>query len=361
MKEIIIGAALSNANTTDLVYGKKIPENILWYIEEYLKNINNFFFAEFQPEFIDGWVQYNSDRKKFELKPHINWYFIKNTKIDRYLEKGLYGVHMPIINIDVLSDDEFWKKQSIANIKASMDYAHYVQAHYVVFHLTQKDKWQNVYDRRKIWENESLKIYQHFADYYRKKGFKFVPLVENLEYPKFPSTPLEMKEIFNVCKELLPETKVCFDVSHLWRSRGLIFETVKNNQGEFANILNSKYFIDVMDETLEYFSGEDIYLWHFGGCYGTETHLMPGLYPKENPNSEEDFRLDRPNSFFDEYAEINCNQVLRRIIGFCKRYNQPIKIILEIHKHNFYNILLSIKAMKKAIENKLERGDWQDE
>lgn len=350
--EVLIGPALSNLNTTDLKFGKKIPRDFDWYMQQYEKIFsNNLSIVELQPEFSSGWIEYNHIKRCFLPKERNDWAKIINNV-------NVLGVHSPIYNVDVLHDDKFYQQQSIENIKQAMNYANHIRANYFVFHLVQVDRWNEVEYRRKQWEEESMTIYHFFADYYRQNQFNFVPLVEVLEYPKYPCSPIEIYSILNIAKEILPETRLCFDISHLWRSRGLIFDTVSNNSEQFKNVKETRYFVDELDQCLELLNFDDIYLWHLGGCYGTETHLIPGIYPNESPD-EADFRLDKPDSFFDEYAEMNYNQVLKRIIGYSIKKAQPLRMILEIHYRSYDQILKALFEIRKAIENKIARGDWK--
>lgn len=356
LDQIFVGPALSCANLADEKIGLHVPENLGNYIHEQRKALNkSFFFQEWQPE--RRWVEYQDGRfqKRENLwtgilsSHHPNAHWIRHEIAN---QPHILGIHSPNIMIDVMDDSfgQFKKRQSLASICQAMEFADKVGADYFVYHLIQRDLWVDPDIRRTVLIPESLKVYAWLSEYYRRRNFNFVPCIEILEYPKFPATPFEIFQILKSCKMILPQTKLAFDISHLWRSRSLICET--QNKG-FENI-RFKTFYQVLKDALDSLSGNDIYLFHLGGCWTTKTHEVPGIHPGENP-FDATYRLDCPDYLYDEYYEMNISRALEAIIDFCWIHNVPLRLILEIFDKEYPIVLEALKQMNWAINEKVMR------
>jgi hypothetical protein len=204
--------------------------------------------------------------------------------------------------------------------------------------------------RRDVLIPEALHIYSFLAEYYRKHNFGFIPCIEILEYPKFPASPFEVVQILKTCKMILPQTQLTFDLAHLWRSRNLIRETEMHG---FENI-KCKSFIEVLCDTLNPLGPGDVYLFHLGGCWETQTHEIPGIHPLEDAYDAM-FRLDCPRYFYDEAREMNYSSALDAIIEFCWRCNQPLRLILEIFEKDFDVLMEALRQVNWAIRSKVQR------
>ena len=264
----------------------------------------------------------------------------------------ILGIHAPNIMIDVLDDSygQFKKDQSLASICQAMEYANTIGADYFVYHLVQRDLWVDPQIRRDVLIPESLRVYAWLSEYYRVHNFHFVPCIEVLEYPKFPATPFEIKQILRACKMILPQTMLAFDVSHLWRGRSLICETQRSG---FENV-RMKTFIQVLCDSLNSLERGDVYLFHLGGCWGMRTHEIPGIQPEENPY-ETTYRLDCPDYLYDEFFEMNISRALDCIIDFCWVHDQPLRLILEIFDKEYPAVIKALQEVNWAVHNKVRR------
>lgn len=351
--EIFIGPALSCVNKADSQSGRSIPKSLRYYINDMRITLSSpDYLLELQPEQL--WVEYNPEEDKF-ISTDNNWNdILYNQDITREIfeQPRILGVHAPNLKMDVLniSSDGFKKRQSIANIIEAMRWANRIGADYFVVHLCQVDRWVDDNYREFVLMPESIKFFTNLATAYRKEGFKFVPCIEILEFPKYPSTPGETKAILKQCQNILPETRLVFDLSHLWRSHTLIRET----RHEGFEDVRFKKFGHVMEDTLNYLNPGDVYLWHLGGCWQTETHLIPGIYPDEDPFNAF-YRLDVPGELYNEGFEMNISEALEMVIDFCIKSNQPLRLILEIFDKDFRAILKAMKEMKTAIVKKANR------
>jgi hypothetical protein len=354
--QIFVGPALSCANLADEHLGLHVPENLGTYIHEQRKALSSpIFFQEWQPE--RRWVEYQNGG--FTPRPN-SWTHLIDGSDDnaRWVRHELshqphmVGIHSPNMLIDILDDSygHFKKRQSLASICQAMDFAEALGAEYFVYHLVQRDLWVDAGTRRDLLIPESLRVYAWLAEYYRKRRFHFVPCIEVLEYPKHPATPFEITQILRTCKLILPQTKLAFDISHLWRSRSLICETQRHG---FENV-RFKSFIQVLCDALNSLGRDDVFLFHLGGCWGTRTHEVPGIHPEEDP-FDATYRLDCPDYLYDEYFEMNVSRTLDCIIDFCWVHSLPLRLILEIYNREYPVVLKALQEMNWALHQKVRR------
>lgn len=354
--QIYVGPALSCANHADERHGMHIPEDLGTYIHEQRRALSSpVFFQEWQPE--RRWVEHRDGG----FYPKSNLWTDMLTRRDGKAEwlrrelvsqPHLLGIHSPNIMVDVLDDSygHFKKRQSLSSICQAMEFANAVGADYFVYHMIQRDIWVDQDTRRDVLIPESLRVYAWLAEYYRRKKFSFIPCIEVLEFPKYPATPFEIKQLLKTCKLILPQTMLAFDLSHLWRGRSLICETQKNG---FENV-KDKPFAAVLKDAFNTLGPGDVYLFHLGGCWGIRTHEVPGIHPEENPY-EATFRLDCPDYLYDEYYEMNISRALDAVIDFCWIHSQPVRIILEIFDKEYPIVLRAIQEVNWALHNKLRR------
>ena len=349
--EFFIGPALSCRNTKDLDLNSKVmPRGFVYYVDNQRRALSvPWYFIELQPE--QDWVSY--DGKDFVSVNNDWWSILKDDRISKemYRQQRIIGVHSPTINIDVLTEDKYLKRKSILSIMKAMEYANAINANYFVLHLCQKDKWDSINIRNQLID-ESIKVFARLAQFYKSKGFQFKMCIENLEYPKFPSTPYECGAILSACENFMP-VKFVLDVPHLWRSRSLICEKYYNMRGVFENIW-SKSFGQMLADTLDILNGK-ILLFHMAGCWQTLTHEIPGIRPHEDPFSHI-HRINAPDWVYDEYNELNISHALDCIIKYCKYNKIDLAIILEIFNRPFSHVIKSIKHMNWGIGEKIHNS-----
>ncbi|HEC99817.1 MAG TPA: hypothetical protein ENN18_05495 [Proteobacteria bacterium] len=341
------------------------------------------FFQRYQDKF-------ETEKLFFELQPEMPWLKKKGDfsyvadednrwlKLGRAAEQGatgepyasiieamrrpghIFGVHQSIRDMDILSEDIHKKLETIESTQQGMLFAHLISADYFVFHLAQsKDYWD--------WNRSeqiavALKAFQGWADFYKQSGFSFIPIIENLEFPKFPATPEEMVSIFKTCREFLPNLKICFDVSHFWRSRALILE----NKVRFEHLIPNFRILeascsDYLDYAIEHiFTAEaglsdgDIFLYHLGGCWKHLTHEIPGLRPGESPFLHK-LRLDEPVYAYHPQVEMNLPKVINRLLRYNIERRQDVLIMLEIYQRNYIEMLEAARLIYDDIVKKARR------
>ncbi|MDQ7826641.1 MAG: hypothetical protein RDV48_27810 [Candidatus Eremiobacteraeota bacterium] len=354
--QIFVGPALSCANTADERYGKRVPYNLSEYIHEQRVALSTpYFFQEWQPE--RRWVEFHDGA--FYPKEN-SWTQIitsdhpdaQRTRHELLHQPHNLGIHSPNIMIDVLDDSygHFKKNQSLESICRAMEYAQTVGADYFVYHLVQRDLWVDPSMRRNMLIPESLRVYAWLSEYYRRRKFTFVPCIEVLEYPKYPATPFEVRQILKSCQLILPQTRLAFDISHLWRSRSLICETQRSG---FENV-RFKVFYHVLKDALDPLGPDDIYVFHLGGCWGIRTHEVPGILPDDDP-FDSLYRLDCPDYLYDEYFEMNVSRALDAVVDFCFVHSVPIRLILEIFNKEYPVVLRALEEVSAALHAKVLR------
>lgn len=219
MPTIRVGCALSDTNRADLPTGLRVPERLADYARRVqTRTRSEDFLFELQPE--EHWTTPIAFPDQFVARETNRWW--RNFRQDARLRAlfksshAVIGMHQPVQACDALSSNFFQKYHAIEETKQAMTFAQYIGADYLVFHLATMDRWE--WDRRDQM-NKALKIFKAFAAFYHASNFTFTPCVEILEYPKFPATGGEALALLTRCRQILPETKLAFDVSHLWGSR----------------------------------------------------------------------------------------------------------------------------------------------
>ncbi len=369
LPRIKVGLALSDAG----FYHRetmRLPEDLREFFERYQEKFETEeLFFELQPEM--PWLKKKGDFSY--IADEDNKWLRMGRAIQEPAEEpytriigamhrpgNIFGVHQSIRDMDILSEDIHKKLETIESTQQAMLFAHRISADYFVFHLAQsRDYWD--------WNRSeqialALKAFQGWADFYKKSGFTFIPLIENLEFPKFPATPEEMIGIFKTCRELLPNLKICFDVPHLWRSRALLLE----NKSRFEHVIPNfrmletsfacylDYALDQVLTTEAGLSEGDIFLYHLGGCWKHLTHEIPGLRPGESPFLHK-LRLDEPVYAYDARMEMNIPLIINRILRYNLERRQDILVMLEIYQRNYIEMLEAARIIYEYLKKKAIR------
>jgi hypothetical protein len=334
---IFLGSAISN-NLANKESNLHLPLDLSLVIHEQRTALNSpVFFLEIQLD------------EKFTPDDNIWWNHLgQDIQFQEELkyQPHLVGVYPPIDNIDVHDEsyDNLIKIYSIKTIKKSMDYANAIGADYFVYPLIQRTGYISPKMRMGDFLEESYRIYNGFAEYYRYRNFSFVPCIEILEYPKYPATPFEIEDILHMCQTILPCTRLSFNLSNIWFSYRNICDACPPG---FNNIYE-KTFIAVLEDTFKTLKDDDIYVFSLGGCTDDNKHDIPGIKTYENP-FETEYILIHPDVFYEEGYEMNIARVLNLVQDFCKQNGQPLRLILKILKHNYKVVLRSLQEMKSAL------------
>ena len=343
MNEIFVGCTLSDVNRADVPSGLRVPERLAEYARRFQVHVGteNFHF-ELEPE--DAWTLPAAFPDQFVQRKTNRWWraFRQNAALLDLFRKASapIGVHQPVQGRNVLSSNAFSKYEGIAETQQAMAFAHFVGADYFVFHLAMTDRWG--WDRRDQIA-KALKIYQIFAAYYHASRFAFVPCIELLEYPQFPSMGGEALELLTRCREMWPETQLAFDVSHLWSSRRRMMAVGlwESNNGRPISFL----------ETLEYAldqTGDEIYVFHLGGCWESEIHAVPGLHPQQDPFRYE-MKLRESPSVYAEMGEMDLNRTLDLLLAHTVRKERPLRLILQIFDRDVDQVLEATRVIRTEL------------
>src|SRR5262245_43268429 len=275
MAEIIVGCALSDVNRADLPRNLRVPERLADYVELVQTRLESpFTLLELQPE--DLWTVPATFPDQFIPRKTNRWWRTVQSE-PKLLEKLRapemhIGVHQPLLNRDALSSNFFHKYEAIEATKQAMEFAEYIDADYFVFHLAHVDKWG--WDRQDQME-KAIKIFNVFATYYTAREMSFVPVIETLEFPKFPATGAEAFLLLKECRKALRSTKLAFNLAHMWSSRNRMIATGNWPDARVSFEVSLEYALDSL--------ANDIYVYHLSGGWESETHAVPGLHPQQDP------------------------------------------------------------------------------
>ncbi len=205
------------------------------------------------------------------------------------------SMHLPCQGNDITSFIESFRKRSVKRVKEVMKYANSLNANVVVLHpghiydsnnavyrfdnpYTESYFWNNLNDRFKLKE-KLIKSLKDLFNFYNISNFSFYIGIENLEFPKLAFSLNELKEIFIYAKDIASnfsmedKIKVVIDIPHLWHSRKLVLE----NYYKLPSSITSQVFplfdqYKYLSSLYEYFSKDEICLFHLAHCIGHKTH-----------------------------------------------------------------------------------------
>jgi hypothetical protein len=346
MPEIIVGCALSDVNHADLPGGLRVPERLADYAERFRARVGSPAVSfQLQPE--DSWTLPAVFPDQFVPRKMNRWWRAVQTQ-PRLLSiltgpPARIGVHQPIQKRDVLSSNYFSKYEAIEETKQAMDFAQYVGAEYFVFHLAQVDKWN--WERRDQMA-KAIKLFDVFATYYTAQGMSFVPLIETLEYPKFPATGSEAFTLLLQCRKALPDTQIAFDITHLWSSRQRMVEC-----GAWPDARVS------FESSLDYALGtlaKDTYLYQLGGAWESETHAVPGLHPQQDP-FRYPLKLRESHGVYSESGEMDLNRVLEMVTNSSVRSGRNLHLVLQIFDRDIDQVLEATRLIRNDLLQRMNQ------
>ncbi len=301
-----VGPALCDAVQGDP--DRKIPQDIIGYHIPEFKRVMGFpekeypFFAELQPEI--PWIQPDT-----AFNAQNPWSQFCGIPLNSRM-----GLHLPISVFKKGVSPERQVELFISNRKACIDFGEKRGVMYYVLHIANENFHQNHTVVKEI-------LRKTIAYLCEIKTNSFI-LIENLEYPGYPSTPQELYWWFHRLKELAGSVPVkigvMMDVSHLWRTRGEIIKAMREGRAlpewitAEKDIIHQPYH-DFLNYTLKTkLDGIPVIGFHVGGCYGNETHLIPGVQVGHDPETTP----AEINRFYDENVEMNMKTTLKNIVQY---------------------------------------------
>lgn len=340
MPMITVGITLSDANMPDRPNGLRIPEDFATYAREYMDVLETKdVYFELQPE--DRFTKPARYPDQFQTRVSNRWMraYRSNRDFRDFIdtEQPRLGVHMPTTGRDPLSSNFFGKHGALDETRRAMDLAAQFGAEYFVIHLATRDKW--------TWEREDqikkgLKIFKELATYYSVKGYDFTPLIEVLPYPRFPAHGGETMNIYNRIQHILPETRIAFNISHLWLSaRRMIVAGIWQEE--------NFHFIDHLDYALSR-------LWHaievfqLGGCWESTTHAIPGLHPQQDP-FEYPIKLRETPGVYEECGEIDLNRTLQLLLKYTVKRDRRLNLVLDIRDRDIARVLEAARVIRNDL------------
>jgi len=337
MAEILVGCALSDVNRADLPRNLRVPERLTEYVDLYHTRVESpFTLLELQPE--DLWTVPATFPDQFIPRKNNRWWRTVQSQPELLVKlrapNMLVGVHQPILNRDALSSNFFHKYEAIEATKQAMEFAEYIDADYFVFHLAQVDKWN--WDRQDQME-KAIKIFNIFATYYTSREMSFTPVIETLEFPKFPATGSEAFLLLRECRKALRNTKLAFNIAHLWNSRNRM---VKIGEWPDARV-SFEASLEYALETL----ANDIHVFHLSGGWESETHAVPGLHPQQDP-FRYPLKLRESASVYAESGEMNLNRVLELLTMASVRRGRDLDVVLQIFDRDIEQVLEAARLIR---------------
>lgn len=337
MSEIIVGCALSDVNRADLPRNLRVPERLSDYIELYQARLESpYVLLEIQPE--DLWTVPATFPDQFIPRKNNRWWRTVQSQSDLLAKlrapNMLIGVHQPVQNRDALSSNFFHKYEAIEATKQAMEFAEYIDADYFVFHLAHVDKWN--WDRHDQME-KAIKIFNVFATYYTSREMRFTPVIETLQFPKFPATGAEAFLMLKECRKALRSTKLALNIAHLWSSRQRMIKTGVWADERVSFEASLEYALDTL--------ADDVHIFDLSGGWESETHAVPGLHPQQDP-FRYPIKLRESASVYAESGELDLNRVLELMVTATVRRDRDLNVVLQIFDRDIEQILEAARLIR---------------
>ena len=229
------------------------------------------------------------------------------------------SVHAPSMDLDLSSEDEALSKESLSKTIKGMEIANFVGASTYVIHPVNNmflDPVQRIRNKDKFKEIMTNSILPHHID----NNHKYKICLENIEYPKYPSTLEESIELVKFFKDKSDCVKMVMDIPHIWNSIKILNE----NPEKYTQLTNGypikTDFIKYLKRFIED-NSEDIGLFHIAG-FG------------ENP-------VQTHNPLYGEFLNEEYIQLKHSL------KNKPIT--MEIHNSDYETFIRSKKSIEEMI------------
>lgn len=337
MPEIIVGCALSDLNRADLPRNLRVPERLGDYMELYQKRLETpYLLFELQAE--DLWTVPATFPDQFIPRKNNRWWRAVQSQPDLLVKlrgpNTLVGVHQPVANRDALSSNFFRKYEALEATKQAMEFAEYIDADYFVFHLAQVDKWNW---SRQDQMDKAIKIFNVFATYYTAREMSFTPVIETLEFPKFPATGAEAFMLLRECRKALRNTKLALNVAHLWSSRNRMLATGEWPDEQVSFEASLEYALETL--------ADDVHVYDLSGGWESETHAVPGLHPQQDP-FRYPMKLRESASVYAESGELDLNRVLELMVTATARRGRDLNVVLQVYDRDIEQILEAARLLR---------------
>lgn len=356
-KRIQIGLAYCCSSRADECLNRVLPKDMSLYIEELLRGTDQTgTIIELQPEkrFVT-----HLGKDVFERRPDNKWLYLANPDpyLPDYLEykkshdrlflpDNTIYVHQPGKDMNVLHSLAYKKRQSIETAKAAMYFAEQGGAKKFIIHPVQADDWLT--DR--TWQkNQAFEVFKEFVQEHRNNKYSFTLCIENLEFPKYPSTVQELLDCYCWYKEVYPNIQIVVDIPHLWRSRYLIRQNESKCRNEVPDYDKQHLaFKDYLTYSFTTIPPEIIAYYHLAGCHEFNTHGIPGLPDDKNPFKDW-IELNEVDEYYEENDLINIRGVIDHFLEYVIRRGLDLKIILEIQNRTAPEMLRGLQVFRSHI------------
>lgn len=261
-------------------------------------------------------------------------------------EKTTIGLHSPSLNPtihDLGNHNAGVRERAVQETVDALQFAVAAGCNEYVLHLTPFDEFggQSARERQRTHAMESLRsISQKVGG---EPGVRI--LIENLEYPKWPSTTEETIQLMQQINDekLFDDVGVCLDFAHLWHNTVSLLPHVEDRE---------KFAEDAQKFVREVGAVSPIYRIHLAGAYvnfigdNHQTHAVPGMNP---------LRAGDPRQYFAQPPEgfqglwMSIDDALRAVKDIHNPQND-ISFVIEAHSPD----PLLLQGSAQAVRDRLE-------
>lgn len=260
-------------------------------------------------------------------------------------EKTTIGLHSPSLNPaihDLGNQDAGVRERAVQETVDALQFAVAAGCNEYVLHLTPFDEFGGYEARERQRANamESLRAISHKVG--GDPGVRI--LIENLEYPKWPSTTEETVQLMQQINDekLFADVGICLDFAHLWHNIVSLLPNIPNR---------GKFFNDAQQFVKEVSSVSPIYRIHLAGAYinyvgdNHQTHAVPGANPL-NEGDTHFYYHTPPEEFQGLWMSID--DALRATTGIRNPQND-ISFVIEAHSPHALVLQESTRAIRDRL------------
>lgn len=242
------------------------------------------------------------------------------------------GLHLPTQRVNL--GDTTMIADSLRRINQSIRMGISLDVVYFCYHMQTQDYWDEISTRK----DSISKSYEHLdkiISFARTEGFKGMFLIENLEYPKYPSTISEFQEVQKFTASI-DKTHLLFDIAHLWRSKDLMKENEHHIWSSLSDpdisFINTDFSLN-LKQTLQSFN-HDIKVMHITGASGEKTHLLPSLVSSQS---------------IEHHSYLDITETLKELTSFASSRVSPLFVINEAIGYNYSDMITANHALLDSI------------
>lgn len=242
-------------------------------------------------------------------------------------DQTFIGVHQATFETDIISGSKTERDIAFRKAELGLQKAHELGATYFVVHPTTRDNWQDRLSQlnaSRLWVEELYSLKE-------SKGYSPQICIENLEFPKIPSTIGEVISELDYYKSKSMDIGLIFDVAHHWHNYVHLLHQLSQ-----THLVDPEMYCELLSNhlrSIQTYHPNCIVGYHFAQAYinwESKEHVTHGLPDLEHQSHES----SRKNVYW-----LSPHSVLKELLDFSIDGGyQECRLILEVHGQSVSNL-----------------------